>query len=175
MGAGTGYYSAIIAEQVGPGGRVTAIEILPELARRTRENLADRPNVRVLEGDGSQIDPGPADAFIINAGATHPRPQWLDQLRPGGRLLLPLTTDPASSGFGGGGVLLVTRTGGELAARFVSSVGIYSCVGARDADENDQRLGKVRTFLKHLSKEPGVKLLVSHDLNQIERTQLPTY
>ncbi len=41
--------------------------------------------------------------------------------------------------------------------------------------ENDQRLGKVRTFLKHLSKEPGVKLLVSHDLDQIESTRLPTY
>ena len=41
---------------------------------------------------------GPADAILINAGATHPRSIWLDSLRTGGRLLLPLTvtedTDP---------------------------------------------------------------------------------
>ena len=41
--------------------------------------------------------------------------------------------------------------------------------------ENDERLGVVRTFLKDLSKQPGVKLLVSHDRNQIESTQLPAY
>lgn len=41
--------------------------------------------------------------------------------------------------------------------------------------ENDARLGKVRTFLKDLSKERGVELLVSHDRKQIESTEIPTY
>ena len=41
VGAGTGYYSAILAEIVGRAGRVTAIEIDPALAARAGENLAD--------------------------------------------------------------------------------------------------------------------------------------
>jgi glyoxylase-like metal-dependent hydrolase (beta-lactamase superfamily II) len=41
--------------------------------------------------------------------------------------------------------------------------------------ENDPRLGDVRTFLKDLAKQPGVKLLVSHDRNQIEASGLPAY
>jgi protein-L-isoaspartate(D-aspartate) O-methyltransferase len=40
VGAGTGYYSAILAEMVGRTGRVTAIEIDPLLAARAKENLA---------------------------------------------------------------------------------------------------------------------------------------
>ena len=41
--------------------------------------------------------------------------------------------------------------------------------------ESDDRLGKLRTFLKQLADEPGVQLLVNHDRNQIEATGLGTY
>ena len=41
--------------------------------------------------------------------------------------------------------------------------------------EDDDRLGEVRGFLKRLSDEPGVELLVSHDRNQIESTALPAH
>jgi glyoxylase-like metal-dependent hydrolase (beta-lactamase superfamily II) len=41
--------------------------------------------------------------------------------------------------------------------------------------ENEERLGEVRRFLARLSGEPGVKLLVSHDQNQLEASGLPTY
>lgn len=41
--------------------------------------------------------------------------------------------------------------------------------------EDDRRLAKVRTFLKELSKQPGVELLVNHDRNEIESTKLPAY
>jgi glyoxylase-like metal-dependent hydrolase (beta-lactamase superfamily II) len=41
--------------------------------------------------------------------------------------------------------------------------------------ENDERLGEVRSFLRELADEPGVKLLVNHDRNQIEATGLPAY
>ena len=90
VGCGTGYYTAILAELVGPAGRVTALDVDADLAARSRNNLADL-HVTVVPGDGGEHDAGPADAILVNAGATHPRPVWLHSLRPRGRLLLPLT------------------------------------------------------------------------------------
>ena len=58
VGAGLGYYSAIIAEIVGPGGRVTAIEIDPGLAERARANLARAwPQANVVTADGFAFMP----------------------------------------------------------------------------------------------------------------------
>jgi protein-L-isoaspartate(D-aspartate) O-methyltransferase len=88
---------------------------------------------------GGEIDAGPADAILINAGATHPRPVWLDSLRIGGRLLVPLTVTEETDDGGEGHVLKVTRQPGGLTACFISGVGIFSCVGGRDAELN-QRL-----------------------------------
>ena len=79
------------------------------------------------------------DAILVNAGATHPRAVWLDSLRPGGRLILPLTVTDDADGSGEGRVLKVTRQTGGFTASFVSGVGIFSCVGGRDAELN-QRL-----------------------------------
>jgi protein-L-isoaspartate(D-aspartate) O-methyltransferase len=138
IGCGTGYYSAIIAEAVGPTGHVTAIEIDSELAARARRNLEYLPHVEVIQGDGGETDAGPADAILINAGATHPRAIWLDSLRPAGRLILPLTVTDDADGSGGGRVLRVIRHPEEFAASFISGVGIFSCVGGRDAELNRQ-------------------------------------
>ena len=90
IGCGTGYYTAILAELVGPAGRVVAVEIDSGLAERARACLAPWPQVRVETGDGSRPQ-GPHDVIYVNAGATHARREWLAALLPGGRLLLPLT------------------------------------------------------------------------------------
>jgi protein-L-isoaspartate(D-aspartate) O-methyltransferase len=130
-----------MAEVVGRDGHVTAIEVDPQLAARARDNLNDFPNVEVIEGDGGEIDAGPADAILVNAGTTHPRPVWLDSLKLGARLLVPLTVTEKDSGSGWGGVLKVTRVDPGFAARFISEVGIFSCAGGRDSQLN-QRLKK---------------------------------
>ena len=139
VGCGTGYYSAILAEVVGRNGHVTAIEIDPELASRAQSNLSYLSDVQVVAGDGGDLDPGPTDAIFINAGATHPRAIWLDSLRLGGRLLVPLTVTEDTDGGGGGRVLKVTRQLRGFTACFISGVGIFSCVGGRHQDLN-QRL-----------------------------------
>lgn len=93
VGAGTGYYSAIMAQLAGPDGRVTAIECDSLLARRARECLSGMPNVEVIEADGTTATHSVADVIYVNAGVTHPAGGWLDALSEQGRLILPLTTD----------------------------------------------------------------------------------
>jgi len=137
VGCGPGYYTAVMAEVVGPTGQVTAIEIDSQLAERARANLSHLSQVEVIDGDGGAHNPGPCDAILVNAGATHPRSIWLDSLGAGGRLVLPLTAADKEGGTEGG-VFKITRQDGGFAASFVSQVGIFPCVGARDADLNEK-------------------------------------
>jgi protein-L-isoaspartate(D-aspartate) O-methyltransferase len=135
VGAGLGYYSAILAELAGENGRVTAIEVDQGLAARAKENLARWPNVDLRAGDGGDFDPGRVDAIFVNAGVTHPRALWLDRLTDGGRLLVPLTFD-TGGGIGKGVMMLIRREGERYAAQFQTLVMIYSCTSVRDAELN---------------------------------------
>jgi len=135
IGCGTGYYTAILAEIVGPTGVVIAIDIDATLAHQAGQNLVDYYNVQVWYGDDVPFEPESADAVFVNAGATHPLPAWLDALAYGGRLLIPLTaTGP--EGFSTGGMFLIRRTLGGFTASCVSGVAIYPCVGVRNSDLN---------------------------------------
>ena len=108
VGAGTGYYSAILASLVGATGTVLAYEIEGDLADRARENLRHIPNVTVVHASASEASLPSAGLIYVNAGATHPLASWLDALSLGGRLIFPLTPNE-----GLGGMLLVTRRGHE--------------------------------------------------------------
>ena len=130
IGVGVGYYTALAALAVAPG-EVVGVEVDPALAERARRNLAGWPNVRVVTGDGSALAAEPFDAIFVNAGATEPLPAWLDVLRPGGRLAVPLTVDLPLPNVGAGHMLLVARRPHGYDARFVSPVGIFHCAGAR--------------------------------------------
>lgn len=145
VGAGAGYYSAIMANLVAASGKVTAIEFEPELAVRAKANLAPYPNVSVVQGDGSSVAFDAADVIYVNAGATRPADIWLDRLNDGGRLIMPLTTDLGftSSNWSNmhlrGAVFLVTRRGDEFHARWISPVAIFPCEGMRD-EESEKAL-----------------------------------
>ncbi|MGB6561545.1 MAG: hypothetical protein WBE69_02940 [Candidatus Binataceae bacterium] len=127
------YYTAILAELVGGAGRVTAIEFDPALAARAAANFAQAAQVRVVTGDRTRIPFDPADVVYVNAGATRAADCWLDGLREGGRLVLPLT----AGGFPPterprGAVFRIERRGEEFLARRISGVVIFPCEGARD-------------------------------------------
>lgn len=136
IGCGVGYYTAIMAEVVGASGHVTGVEIDPGLAERARKNVAYLDNVEIVQGNGSEVFTGAADAILINAGATHLQAVWLDSLEIGGRMILPLTVARDESSGGGGFMLKVTREENGYAARFISPVAIFSCAGSRDAELN---------------------------------------
>jgi protein-L-isoaspartate(D-aspartate) O-methyltransferase len=138
VGAGTGYYTAIMAHLAESTGRVTAIEFDPALAERAKDNFSGTPNVAVLQGDGGSIPFDPADVIYVNAGATRPADAWLDGLKEGGRLILPLTAKktlpPGNIGSIArhGAVFRIERKGNDYLAKWISAVGVYPCEGGRD-------------------------------------------
>jgi protein-L-isoaspartate(D-aspartate) O-methyltransferase len=135
VGCGVGYYTAIAAEVVSASGRVLGVEIAPELAERARRNLGSYANVTVVCGDGGSLAVEPFDAIFVNAGVTEIRPVWIEHLKPGGRLLVPITVSIPGMNAGAGQMLLVTRVPAGYRARFVSPVGIFHCAGARGEDD----------------------------------------
>jgi protein-L-isoaspartate(D-aspartate) O-methyltransferase len=145
IGSATGYYSALMASVVGPEGRITAFEVDPELADKARANLADTPWAEVRAGDAAADVPEAQDAILVNAGVTHPLPAWLDALRIGGRMILPVTftIEGISGNIGKGGVFLITRGPEHYGARFISLVAIYSCAVARDPAINARLQGSL--------------------------------
>jgi protein-L-isoaspartate(D-aspartate) O-methyltransferase len=128
VGAGTGYYTAVLAFLTGTTGQVAAYEIESDIAERARKNLSDVPNISVVDASASQAELPRADVIYVSAGATHPVPAWLDALNVGGRLIFPLTAND-----GLGVMLMVTRRRPEAyAASMVMPVAFIPCVGARD-------------------------------------------
>jgi len=95
IGTGSGYNAAVMAAVVGPHGEVVSIDIDADLVARARSSLvaAGYGEVTVRCADGGFGDPAgaPFDRIIVTAGAWDIAPSWLDQLVPGGRLVLPLS------------------------------------------------------------------------------------
>lgn len=90
-GTDTGYQAALLARM---GARVATVEVLPELARLARQLLDEHAprQVELREGDGYDGWPerAPFDAIIVKEAVDHLPPPLLRQLKPGGRLVLPL-------------------------------------------------------------------------------------
>jgi protein-L-isoaspartate(D-aspartate) O-methyltransferase len=135
IGAGSGYYTAVLAKLAGPSGKVSAYEIEPALAERATQCLAGLPNVTVRGQSGAEGLIPNCTAIYVSAGSTAPLRSWLDALRPSGRLLFPLTPDGVGDMPGLGGMLLITRVTEErFDARFISPAMFIPCVGARDEE-----------------------------------------
>jgi len=95
IGAGTGYNAALMAHIVGQTGNVVTVDIDAELTARASASLTagGYGQVRVHCADGASGFPGhaPYDRIIATVGAWDIAPQWLEQLAPGGRIVLPLS------------------------------------------------------------------------------------
>lgn len=132
VGAGSGYYSAILAMLVGPSGHVHAYEIDSALADRALSNLAPWPQATVMARSGAAGALPPADVIYVNAGISQPSVNWLEALRPGGRLLFPLQGERKQ-----GGMLLIEkpqRDGPSWPARFISWASFIPCQAEQNSD-----------------------------------------
>jgi protein-L-isoaspartate(D-aspartate) O-methyltransferase len=89
VGTGSGYQAAILAHMA---REVHTIEFLPELAARARRLLSEYPNVFCHVGDGSLgwQEAVPYDAITVTAAAPKTPQTLLDQLKDGGRLVIPV-------------------------------------------------------------------------------------
>ncbi|MDG2208150.1 MAG: protein-L-isoaspartate(D-aspartate) O-methyltransferase [Pirellulales bacterium] len=96
IGTGSGYQTAILAEMLCPGGTIWSIERHPELSRTAGEKLSalGYGSVRLHVGDGSLglVDSAPFDAILVAAAAARCPPALWEQLRIGGRIVIPLGT-----------------------------------------------------------------------------------
>ncbi|HTN50495.1 MAG TPA: protein-L-isoaspartate(D-aspartate) O-methyltransferase [Burkholderiaceae bacterium] len=94
VGTGCGYAAAVLAQLV---GEVVSIERVRALHERARENLRPLrlPNVRLVFGDGSRgvEQAAPYDAIVAAAAGDVIPPAWVEQLRPGGRIVAPVGID----------------------------------------------------------------------------------
>ncbi|HTS17973.1 MAG TPA: protein-L-isoaspartate(D-aspartate) O-methyltransferase [Verrucomicrobiae bacterium] len=119
VGTGSGYQAAILAET---GAEVWSMEILEPLANESASRLQrlGYRNVHVKRGDGYTGWPeqAPFDGIIVTAGATHVPPPLIEQLKPGGRMVIPV-----GEPHGEQALLLVEKgVGGRTSTREVTSV-----------------------------------------------------
>jgi protein-L-isoaspartate(D-aspartate) O-methyltransferase len=91
VGTGSGYQAAVLAQLV---RQVYTIEVIPALAARAadRLNRLGHANVSVRQGDGyyGLREAAPFDGIIVTAAAGHIPPPLLEQLKPGGRMVIPV-------------------------------------------------------------------------------------
>ncbi len=117
VGTGLGYQAAVMAEI---GASVWSVEVVEEFAGAARLRLGTLGyDVTVRVGDGSRgwSEHAPFDAILVTAAAAEPPRPLIDQLRPGGRMVIPLGGKDVQQ------LSLVTRSrAGEIETREVMSV-----------------------------------------------------
>jgi protein-L-isoaspartate(D-aspartate) O-methyltransferase len=134
VGTGSGYQAAILAAM---DTRVCSIEIIPRLAERARRDL-DRngfQDLRTRTGDGYYGWPecGPFDAIVVTAGATHVPPPLIEQLAPGGRMIIPV-----GSRFLTQQLLLIEKDeDGSITTRHVLPVRFVPLTGGHERSPDD--------------------------------------
>lgn len=106
VGTGCGYQAAILAELV---AEVYSVEVLPDLGQAAAERLQrlGYDNVHIRIGDGRQgwQDAAPYDGIIVTAGAEAVPQTLVEQLAPGGRMVIPV----GDRGLGGQSLRLITK------------------------------------------------------------------
>ena len=139
VGTGSGYETAVLAELV---SRVYSIERIASLAQRARAVLErlGYNNVTVIHGDGSQGLPeaAPFDGIVVAAAAPRVPTPLLDQLREGGRLVIPVGSGFAQE------LQLVRKLGGVARTMYLDGVRFVPLIGREGFREIDCVIGYFR-------------------------------
>ncbi|MCB1800871.1 MAG: protein-L-isoaspartate(D-aspartate) O-methyltransferase [Gammaproteobacteria bacterium] len=128
LGTGSGYQAAVLAAL---GADVYSVEIIPELAERARETLDKlgygRVQTRVGDGYFGWSGAAPFDAIVVTAANDHVPPPLLRQLKPGGRMVIPV-----GSRYSTQKLVLITRAAdGTIRSRELLPVTFVPLTGER--------------------------------------------
>jgi protein-L-isoaspartate(D-aspartate) O-methyltransferase len=133
VGAGSGYQAAVLSKLA---RTVHPLEIVPELAHACRERLARLgfSSVKVHEGNGAAglTDEAPFDAIIVTAAARRVPPALVAQLKPGGRMAIPLGEPGGTQEL----VLLEKDKRGKVALRAVLPVRFVPLTGKQNQGDS---------------------------------------
>lgn len=118
VGTGSGYQAAVLADIV---DAVYTVEIVPQLARTAEDRLQqlgyDDVQVRHSDGYFGWEEQAPFDAVVVTAAAEHIPPPLIDQLKDGGRMIIPV-----GSPFRTQTLMLVEKQGDDLSTRSLAPV-----------------------------------------------------
>ncbi|MDI3102051.1 methyltransferase, FxLD system [Streptomyces sp. AN-3] len=152
IGAGTGYNAALLAELTGGLGSVTSIDIDPDVAlhARTMLNRTGYQRVTVIERDGLIGAPenAPYDRMLAAVGLWDVPTAWWDQLRDGGRLVLPLRWRGQTRS------VALTRRGDTLVSDDMKLCGFVPIIG--QDGERTARLNEDDTVRVHYDEDQVV-------------------
>lgn len=127
IGSG-GYNAALIKELVGPAGRVTTVDIDPDITDRASRFLGEAGysavNVILADAEFGIPDNAPYDRILVTVGAWDIPPAWVDQLADSGRLVVPLQIRGLSR------TIAFDKQDGHLVSRSARLFGFVSMQGA---------------------------------------------
>ncbi len=129
LGTGSGYQAAILAELT---GQVYSIEIIEELGEQAAERLSrlgyDNVTLRIGDGYYGWEEHAPFDAIVVTAAASHVPPPLVAQLKPGGRMVIPVGSRFLTQQL----VLIEKDPGGQLITRQILPVVFVPLTGEHD-------------------------------------------
>lgn len=137
VGAGSGYQAAVLSRLI---SKLYSVEIIPDLARDAAHRLRTLgyDNVEVRQGDGSQgwAKHAPFDGIIVTAAASHVPKPLQEQLRPGGRLVIPVGLPCNVQEL----LVLEKERDGSFSSRDVLSVAFVPLTGSGGEDSEARRV-----------------------------------
>jgi protein-L-isoaspartate(D-aspartate) O-methyltransferase len=128
VGAGSGYQAAVLAKLV---ARVYTIEIVPPLAKIAAQRLEqlgyDNVTLRLGDGYNGWPEHAPFDGIIVTAAANSIPPPLIEQLKPGGRMVIPVGAPFAAQEL----IVLTKDAQGEISTRSILPVAFVPLTGSR--------------------------------------------
>jgi len=129
LGTGSGYQAAMLAELT---GHVYSIEIIEELGEQAAGRLSrlgyDNVTTRIGDGYYGWEEHAPFDAIVVTAAASHVPPPLVAQLKPGGRMVIPVGSRFLTQQL----VLIEKDPGGQLITRQILPVKFVPLTGEHD-------------------------------------------
>jgi protein-L-isoaspartate(D-aspartate) O-methyltransferase len=136
LGAGSGWNAALIGQLVGPSGNVYSLEIIPEIAKRAADTIAELgiTNVHVVAADGGDgyAAGGPYDRITFTAGTYDLPRQFYEQIKPGGLLLAVIKNEG-----GGDNLFLLQKVDDHFESRHSMPCGFVQLSGKYKTESLD--------------------------------------